>query len=188
MTILGLHTAHELSDLLLDKMQEADDLAVAQRAAAASADTTQAPWPDWLTRYAAFLDQWNAKTAFCQQLIETDQNSLRGWDATTEEEAYVSLLDLLKVLDALETDFRAIPANPQSSYQGRPPIQPTAGDTDLNTLNAINNAPVVGQGGLIDKAVAEAETLTGPGTGTYWLIGGTALITLVAVAFLKKLL
>jgi hypothetical protein len=199
MTILGEHTAHELSDLLTAKQANVAALSAAAMQAGASVDTTSPAWNAWLARYTSFLNAWNDTAANAQKIVENDESSILGWDYTTEESWYNAVLTASDPISGLSVDFAKIPGNPQANYGATSVTpQPTAPDADLSTLNALNAAPVVGAGGAIDQGVAAATSavnaaenfLKNPasifGSPTAWLVGAAVVGTLGAVFLLKR--
>lgn len=163
MTVLGYHTAHELADLLAAKVSNVTDLA----RNVATADTSQAAWPAWAADYASFHAGWDPVAADVAAFVADAKGSFLGWDSPTDDQHWNALLSAIAPLSDLIFRWTF------GAYASRPTPQPTAGDTDLNVLNAINTLPVVG--------AHPTPTTTGK-----WIAVGVG-VGLLGVVLLKRL-
>ncbi len=154
MTILGLHTAHELSDLLDAKNSNINSLSAALAGVTSSVDLSDPTWAKWMSDYQAFMASWATANSYASTLVAADKASLTGWDYTTEEAAYAQILSVLPPFDDLVSRWASLPSNPDPTEANAAPTpQPTAPDSDLNTFNA--SAPVAN---AVDQVVADAES------------------------------
>lgn len=167
MTILGAHTAHELSDLLDAKVHD-----VAAYADNVSRANTSAPgWAAWLADWQSFLEGWGPVADTAAEAVASGKASWLGWDTDTEEDAYQSVLVAIHPLDDLARRWTF------GTFTATPTPQPTAPDADLGTLNAINTIP--GLSGTLPNPFASS-------TGK--LIAAGAAAGIVAVLLLKRAL
>lgn len=147
-TILGDHTAHELSDLILAKAVNIEDLVNAYNGIVDQIDTSDLVWQRWIHDYSSFLTNWAREYANAQTLVNLSQNRLMyplGWDYVSAENNWQNVL---KVFDPTGTNhsifgdlwarWASLPNNPNPTPATRPVPQPTANDTDLHMYQAVD--------------------------------------------------
>jgi hypothetical protein len=180
MTILGQHTAHELSDLIAAKTANIGDLATAVGNAPGTA-WLDSRWSAWQNDYNSFIADWNKAKLAAQTTVADAQSSLAGWDYTTAENDWTAVLAVLggdygTRLPDLMTRWTKLPNAP--ALASSPVPQPTAPDSDLGAFNATGAVTVP-----LDKAgTAIASAVSNPATpyvvGAVVVLGFTLLIKL----------
>jgi hypothetical protein len=94
MTLLGSHTAHELSVDMLNWQGFVTSMATS---VAIDGDKWKAAdpggWAAWSHDWQAFRSQWDAAVARAQSIVDAAQSSVLGWDYTPVESDYVATLN-----------------------------------------------------------------------------------------------
>lgn len=172
MTILGYHTAHELSDWIDALTVEMQDLGAAREGAAGKAYAVGPVWSAWFSDHDALASDWAAVRRKCAAEVLAARASFGGWDDVTDEDLWTQVA---LTFDPTSTDhsrlgdltrrWPSLPGNPNALYASRPVPQPSAPDSDLNALNSVAKVDVLG------------NAINSPTKTKAWLIlGGLATI------------
>lgn len=141
MTIMGSHTAHELSELL-DNFE-----GFVSSVAKAYADgwhtwayNDPAAADDWTRDWDSFRARWAKASTAAHAAVDAGKASFLGWDASTNEAAYQALLLAYKPSDGDPTSLPDLDRRWRAAGKAPPPvyvaIQPTAPDADLGAYKA----------------------------------------------------
>lgn len=183
MTILGAHTAHELSDWL-----DALDQNIAGIVAAAAATPASPEHTAWDASWATFMAGWTPLETTARAAIASDQAGLLGWDANTEEglwdqvTAYLANSDGSSKIDSFFQSQAKLPnavADAQTST-----VQPTAPDADTSFFTS-----TTGLANAVDSAVAGVENAAKSLTSAFaspWLWIGAGVVGALALVVVAK--
>lgn len=181
MTILGAHTLHELSDLLVNLNGFVTDMGKTYDAGWADWSNKQpAEADDWKRDWTSFMNRWTPVMSDAVSKVEDGKSSTLGWDLTTDENTYQSVLLAYKPSDGDPTSFDDLDRRLRAGKDAPPPpvyhvVPPSAPDSDLGAYKAADQGVKA-----VQTTVSAAKSTLMPSTKNL-IIGGTIAAVVLGI-------